>query len=118
MLFKRNKINTSFFFFFCIRFAQSVTRGINHEIFFPMIPDDSNIEVTSTTTVLSPELNSTSVVPEDILTTTGISSELSSKHSYEISSSTHLLKAFTSFDKVMESNNGIIVIYGFFKLIR
>lgn len=84
-----------------------------------MITDDSKIEVTLTTTVLSPELNSTSVVPEDTLTTTGISSELSSEHFYEISSSTPFLKSFTSVDKAMESNNGMIVIYGvFFKLIR
>lgn len=88
-----------------------VTRGVNHEFFFAMITDDSKIEVTLTTTVLSPELNSTSVVPEETLTTTGLSSELSTKHSYEISSSTPFLKSFTSFDKAMESNNGIIVIY-------
>lgn len=81
-----------------------------------MITDDSKIEITLTTTVLSPELNLTSVVPEDTLTTTGISSELSSKPSYEISSSTPFLKSFTSFDKAMESNNGINVIYVFFKI--
>lgn len=114
LLLKRNKIITFFSFFFGIRFTQFVTRRINYEIFFSMITDDSKIEVTLTTTVLSPELNSTSVVPEDTLTTTGISSELSSEHFYEISSSTPFLKSFTSVDKAMESNNGMIVIYGFF----
>lgn len=74
---------------------------------------DNKTEVTLTTAVLLSKLNSTSVIPlsEKTFTTTGISSELSSNNSYEISSFIPPHKSFTPFDKATTSNSGIYVIY-------